>query len=138
MPYRDIFFTAPTVLLRIIFFPMATYNLCKNWKVVKRLYFMIDKILMSAILVYIGVLGFILIFLSFTPSAWFYQSLFVLFPVLWLFYTGHFRVMMVYCEWEKWQVITFKITLLIGAMSYFILGIYYLVNQLRFTRGLSP
>ena len=23
-------------------------------------------------------------------------------------------------------------------MSYFILGIYYLVNQLRFTRGLSP
>ena len=58
---------------------------------------MLDKILMAAILVYIGVLGFILIFLAFTPSQWFYQSLFVTYPILWLFYTGHFRVMMVYC-----------------------------------------
>lgn len=138
MPYRDIMFIPPTLIFRFIVFPASTYNLCKNFKVIRRLYFMLDKILMSSILIYIGVLGFILIFLPFTPSPWLYQSLIVLFPLMYLCYTGHYRVMLVYCDWERWQVLSFKATLMIGAMSYFFLGIYYLVNQLRFTRGLSP
>lgn len=45
---------------------------------------------------------------------------------------------MVYCDWSKTQTVIYKITLLIGSTSYFILGVYYLVDNLKFTRGLSP
>lgn len=97
MDNRDVYFTLPTLIVRMFFYPIATYNLCQNWKVLARLVFMIDKILLANVLLYIGVMGFILIFLQFSTVAWFYQSLFVLFPTHMLMYAGNFRVMMVYC-----------------------------------------
>lgn len=101
MPFRDVMITFPTVLLRLILFPIATLKLCTNSTVLLRLIFMVDKVMLSGVLQYIGVMGFILIFLPYTPSAWFYQSLFVLYPIIWLFYLANFRVSMVYCEWSK-------------------------------------
>ncbi len=97
MENRDVYITLPTLIFRMIFYPIATYNLCQNWKVLARLIFMIDKILLANVLLYFGVMGFILIFLQFTNVAWFYQALFVLFPAHMLLYAGNFRVMMVYC-----------------------------------------
>lgn len=99
---------------------------------------MVDKVMLAGVLQYIGVMGFILIFIPYTPSAWFYHSLMGLYPLYWLIYIGNFRVSMVYCDWSKTQTVIYKITLLIGSTSYFILGVYYLVDNLKFTRGLSP
>ena len=138
LPYRDIAITFPTLIIRIVLLPIATYKLCNNWKVLLRLTFMIDKVMLAGLLQYVGVMGFILIFIPYTPSAWFYQCLFILYPIYWLLYIGNFRVCMVYCEWTKVQTIIYKITLLVGSTSYFILGVYYLVDKLKFTRGLSP
>ena len=32
-----------------------------------------------------------------TWGAWFYQALFILYPLVWLLYIGNFRVAMIYC-----------------------------------------
>ena len=127
MKNRDVYITFPTVLLRIFFYPFATWHLCKNKKVLARLFLMIDKICLALVLVYVGVLGFINIFLEFTEVAWFYQLLYILYPILLVLYSGNFRVMMVYCDWNRIEVIFFKFTLLVGSTSYFVLGMYYLV-----------
>ena len=136
MPGRDVMFLPPTILFRLVFFPISTYYLCQNCAVITRLYFMVDKILLALILAYIGVMGFILIFLPYTPFKWLYYGLFFFYPLTVFLYIGNFRVMMVYCEWSKLEVILFKFTLLCGSTSFFILGMYYLVGGLRFTRGL--
>lgn len=117
---------------------MATYKICKNWKVLLRLYFMVDKVLLAALLEYIGVMSFILIFLPYTPLYILYYALTGLYPIVWFLYIGNFRVLIIYCNWSKWQVIAYKMTLLIGSTSYFVLGVYYLVGNLRFTKGLAP
>ena len=97
LPFRDVIFTFPTLILRLILIPIVTLKLCQNTTVNLRLLFMVDKIMLSGLMHYIGVLGFILIFLPYTPSAWFYNSLIGIFPVMWLFYLWNFRVSMIYC-----------------------------------------
>lgn len=128
----------PTALFRLIVLPMCAYKLCKNWKVLMKLFFMVDKVLLAAILEYIGVMSFIIIFLPYTPLYILYYILTVIYPIIWLLYIGSFRVMIIYCDWSKWQVLAYKCTLLIGSTSYFILGVHYLVGNLRFTKGLAP
>ena len=137
MKNRDVYIAFPLLILRIAFYPFATYHLCQNVTVLVRLFFMVDKILLALILLTLGTYGFNMIFLAFTESQWMYLSIFVLYPLHMFLFTGYFRVMMIYCEWNKVQVILFKVTLLIGSTSFFILGMYYLVQGLRFTRGLS-
>ena len=48
---------------------------------------------------------------------------------------GYFRVMLVFCNWKPWQVILYKISLMIGAISFFTIGIYYTVAAIKFTEG---
>ena len=49
--------------------------------------------------------------------------------------TGYFRVMMVYCDWKPCQVIVYKISLMLGAISFFGIGIFYTVMDVGFTNG---
>lgn len=136
--YRDLIFVPPTVLFRLIVLPLTTYKMCQNWSVLLRLFFMVDKVLLAAILEYIGVMTFIMIFIPYTPIYLLYYMLIVFYPIIWLLYIGNFRVLIIYCDWSKWQVLAYKMTLLIGSTSYFILGVHYLVGNLRFTKGLAP
>ena len=137
MKNRDVYIAFPLMMLRIIFYPLGTYHLCQNPTVLVRLFFMVDKILLALVLLCLGTYGFNVIFLAFTDWKWLYISIFILYPLHMFLYAGNFRVMMVYCEWNQIQVILFKLTLLIGSTSFFVLGMYYLVKGLRFTRGLS-
>lgn len=42
---------------------------------------------------------------------------------------------MVYCNWRPSQVILYKISLILGAVSFFSIGIYYTVAEVNFTKG---
>ena len=44
---------------------------------------------------------------------------------------------MIFCKWEAWQTILIKISIAIGAGSYFGLGMYYTVVDGKFTDGQS-
>ena len=97
MEDRDVKVIFPTIIARLLFYPFATYHLCQNKTILLKLFFMVDKLLLAIILLYIGVMGFIFVFLAFAPNAWFYQMLFIIYPVAMFMYVGNFRVMMVYC-----------------------------------------
>lgn len=45
---------------------------------------------------------------------------------------------MVFCQWEAWQTIVFKLAVVFGGTAYFGLGIYYTIVDGEFTDGASP
>lgn len=51
----------------------------------------------------------------------------ICYPILLFFLVGNFRVMLVYCKWNKIEVIIYKIIKIIGATYFLIYGGYLIV-----------
>ena len=122
---RYIFF--PTLILRPILFLAFSYSLCGNLKVLRKLYFCFDRIFLAGLASTLSVVIYSYFFVPLTDSPWIYYSMFALAPLLNLSFSGYCRVMMVFCKWEAWQTILFKLAVVLGGTAYFGLGIYYTI-----------
>lgn len=101
-----------------------------------KLYFTLDKILLTEVVEIVAVTCYVSIFYPHASSMqWFYIFYGVSYPLMIFSMTGYFRVMMVYCNWRPSQVILYKISLILGAVSFFSIGIYYTVAEVNFTKG---
>ena len=125
----------PTVILRMFISLFCSYFLCKNWRLLLKLYLTIDKVFLTEVVEIVSVVCYISIFLPYTQMKWFYYFYEFSYPLMLFTSIGYFRVMLVFCDWKPWQVIVYKISLMIGAISFFSIGMYYTVASVNFTGG---
>lgn len=126
----------PLIVLRVMFYLLMSWKLCENWNVLFKLYFTIDKIFLTEIVEIVSVTCYVSIFYPHASALqWFYIFYGINYPLMLFSMTGYFRVMMVYCNWKPSQVILYKICLILGAVSFFGLGIYYTMRDVEFTGG---
>jgi len=52
-----------------------------------------------------------------------------MYPVLIFILAGNFRVMLVYCKFDKWQLISYKLLKLFGAIFFLLYGSYETKNK---------
>jgi hypothetical protein len=45
------------------------------------------------------------------------------------FLTGNYRVMLIYCKWDRWQFIMYKLLKLFGAIFFLVYGSYTTKNK---------
>lgn len=128
----------PTLLIRPPFFIASSLLLCSNWRVLAKLYFCFDRIFLAGLACTLSVIVYCYFFIPLTSRPWIYYSMYGLVPLLNLSFSGYCRVMMVYCKWRAWQTILFKLSIIVGGVSYFGLGLYYTIVDGSFTGGASP
>lgn len=136
-PEKDKYLFLPTLILRPFFFVAASFYLSHNWKVILKIYASFDRILVAEIAMMISVGVFATKYIPFANDAWIYYSVYGLYPILLLTFSGYYRIMMIYCKWKPWQTILIKIAVAAGAGAYFGLGMYYTVVDGKFTDGAS-
>ena len=51
------------------------------------------------------------------------------YPILFFFLCGNAKVMLVFCEWKRWQVIFYKTIKLIGSTYFLDYGCYVLISD---------
>lgn len=117
------------VVTRIVFYLVMSFRICKNGNVLFKLYFTIDKIFLTEVVEIVSVTCYVSIFYPHAGDLkWFYIIYAIIYPLMLFSMTGYFRIMMVYCNWKPCQVIIYKISLMVGAVSFFGIGIYYTVK----------
>jgi len=52
-----------------------------------------------------------------------------LYPFLIFALTGNYRVMLLYCKWDKWQHLSYKLMKLFGAIFFLVYGAYETKNK---------
>jgi len=53
----------------------------------------------------------------------------VCYPILLFVLTGNYRVMLIYCKWDKWQFILYKLIKFFGALFFLVYGTYTTINK---------
>jgi len=48
----------------------------------------------------------------------------IIYPFLIITLTGNYRVMLIYCDWDRWQLIMYKLLKLFGAIFFLVYGSY--------------
>jgi hypothetical protein len=60
------------------------------------------------------------------------------FAVSTFFYSTMVRVMLVRMEWTKWQIITFKLSLMANCLLFFFSGAYFIYVDFTYTKKMLP
>ena len=134
----QIFIFLPSVTFRIIFSIATSYCLCKDRNVLVKLYLTVDKLFVTEIIETVAVFAYVSIYMPYSQYPWFYRFYQIIYPVMIFSTTGYLRVILIYSDWKPIQVIAYKICLMIGAISFFTIGIFYTVTSAQFTNGRSP
>ena len=127
----------PSIILRIVFFFAGSCFLCKNKKVLFKLFFCFDVSLMAAVAYIAGIYGFIGIYSPHAKYSWVYFNLYLLSPVMYFSFLGYFRVMMVYCQWSDKQTLFTKFVLAIGAGSHIGVGLIFIISDIEHSLNMS-
>lgn len=128
---NDPYLYFPSIIIRIIFFLSGSCFLCKNKKVLFKLFFCFDVSLMAAVAYVAGIYGFIGIYSSQAKYSWVYFNLYLLSPSMYFSLLGYFRVMMVYCKWTSKQALLMKFVLAIGAGSHIGVGLIFIISDIE-------
>ncbi len=64
---------------------------------------------------------------------WSYILVEISFAITIFFYTTMIRVMLVTLDWSKWQLIVFKLHVMINCFVFFISGIFFIIMDFSFT-----
>ena len=118
----------PSIIMRIIFFSIGGWKLCQNKKVLPKLVFCLDTPFIAAIANLVAIFGFIKVYDSYLDYPWVYYLQYLLQPILYLLFLGYFRITIVYCKWSVKQTILMKIVLILGALSHFTVGLFFIMN----------
>ena len=89
-----------------------------------KLYFLIDNVLLVVIASIITYA-----FLNYQKPIPNIMGAIVSYPILLFFLCGNGRVMLVFCEWQSWQVVLYKSIKLIGSTFFLIYGCYVLTSN---------
>jgi hypothetical protein len=54
------------------------------------------------------------------------------------FYSTMLRVMLVRMEWTKWQIIAFKLSVMVNCLLYFVSGAYFIYVDFTYTNKMIP
>ena len=128
----------PSVTFRIIFSILASYSLCHNKKVLIKLYLTVDKLFVTEVIETVAVFAYVTIYIPYAEYPWFFRFYEIIYPIMIFTTTGYLRVILIYSDWKPVQVIAYKICLMIGAISFFSIGIFYTVTSAQFTNGRAP
>ncbi len=88
-----------------------------------RLYFLLDNNLLFAVGTSVTYLAY-----NFGLSVQYKSGAMACYPILVFFLTGNYRVMLIYCKWDKWQFISYKVLKLFGAIFFLVYGAYTTKN----------
>jgi hypothetical protein len=51
------------------------------------------------------------------------------YPILTFVFTGNYRVMLLYCDWKRWQIVLYKIIRLYSSIFFLSYGAYMTIEQ---------
>jgi len=57
-------------------------------------------------------------------------------PVSFFFFVGNFRVCLKFADWNRVQIIVYKIAILSGAVCFFQIGAYFMAVDYSYTKGM--
>ena len=83
---------------------------------------LLDTMLIATLVAMIAFVNLMLLFD--TGSSWHYKAIESAFTIQLFLYSTTIRVMFLSMHWNKWQVIVFKLHLMVNALMYFVCGIY--------------
>ena len=102
------------------------------WKQVLRLYFQLDSIVPVLVSTIISFYSMVNLMPSYSWDR--YVSL-ITYPA-WLFYfTGNLRVMLVYVKWKRWEVILYKVAVIVCGLVSFYIGFEFMRGKYKITGG---
>ena len=110
--------------LRSFVFIASSINLVGLTKPLFRLYFLIDNVLLFQIATDITY-----IFLNYQKNTEYVMGAIICYPILLFSLCGNSRVMLLYCQWQRWQVILYKAIRLAGSTYFLVYGCYILISN---------
>lgn len=111
--------------VRIVIFTLSSISLIGLTKDMFLLYTLLDNIfvmMVASVVTYI--------FLNYQKQVDYLIPAIVCYPILLFFMCGNQRVMLVFCDWEKWQVIFYKFIKIIGTTYFLVYGSCLIVLNL--------
>jgi hypothetical protein len=94
------------------------------------LYTLFDNILVAEIAAEIGLVGSLLI----TSGGKLEDHLLMaMVPISFFFFVGNFRVCIRHADWKRYQIIVYKLSILMGAVCFFEIGAYFMAVGYSFT-----
>ena len=102
------------------------------WREVLKFYFLFDSIapvMAAAMISFYAILNFL------TSGRWYETCYYIAFPIWVVYMTGYLRVLIVYSFWARWQVICYKLVVLISGLIFFYIGFKYMNGGYKFTYG---
>ena len=110
--------------VRAVVFSISSLQLVGFTKDLYKLYLLIDNVLLVVIASIITYA-----FLNYQKPIPNIMGAIVSYPILLFFLCGNGRVMLVFCEWQSWQVVLYKSIKLIGSTFFLIYGCYVLTSN---------
>ena len=109
-------------MVRVFIFFINTYIMVGCRRKTFALYFLMD----NTFLVMIGS-DITYAFLNYSSSVDYVIGAIVCYPILLFFLVGNCRVMMIYSNWRRWQVICYKFVKIIGSTYFLVYGCYLIL-----------
>ena len=93
------------------------------------LYFLFDTIFVAICTAVVGFIGILTITMPpNNPQAYVVS---ILMNICLFLFGGNSRVILSYCKYRKWQVVLFKMSLLLGLLAYLVLAAYFMKNSFQ-------
>ena len=70
-----------------------------------------------------------------TSGRWYETCYYIAFPIWVAYMTGYLRVLIVYSFWARWQVVCYKLGVLLSGLIFFYIGFKYMNGGYKFTYG---
>lgn len=118
----------------LISFP--TFFYLTTWRKLLRLAFLIDTIMVVTISTSIAFVNIILIFDH--VGKWYFDLIKIGFTVEIFCYSTMVRVMLATLNWEKWQIIVFKLHLIINCLVFLLCGVTFIWVDFTYTYHMLP
>ncbi len=82
-----------------------------------------------------GMIGFYAILRFLTTNEWYEQCFGVAYPIWVIYFSGSLRVMIVYVDWSRWEVILYKLTVMFCGLIFFYVGFEYMNGKYKISQG---
>jgi len=117
-----------------IYLLVSSYFLTSIWDMFM-LYILIDTIMVSSI---VASLGFIGMMIPVFQGNWPQYVMIIGVPILYFTLAGNARVFIKCTRLIKWQLLLLKFCLGASALCYFTIGVYYMANDYKPSKGMDP
>ena len=80
-----------------------------------------------------GIIGFSTMNNFFITGKWYEECYYFTYPVWVVFASGYLRVLILYSNWTRWQVVLYKISIMFCAFIFFYIGFKYMTGVYKFS-----